>query len=48
MPGCHSDPGDEGDKAVDYGRFSAVPLEAVKELKAKVAALTQKITPSDS
>jgi hypothetical protein len=34
---------EEGYKAVDYGRFSAVLLEAVKELKAEVEALAQKI-----
>jgi hypothetical protein len=30
------------DKAVEYGRFSAVLLEAVKELKANVDALAQR------
>ncbi len=34
---------DEGQKAVDYGRFAAVLLEAVKELKANVEVLAQKI-----
>ena len=34
---------DHGHKAVDYGRFSAVLLEAIKELKANVEALAQKI-----
>ena len=33
------------DKAVEYGRFSAVLLEAVKELKAKVDALAQRTAP---
>ena len=32
-------------KAVEYGRFSAVLLEAVKELKAKVDALAQRTAP---
>jgi Chaperone of endosialidase len=35
-------------KAVEYGRFSAVLLEAVKELKAKVDALAAKIAPLQS
>ena len=35
-------------KAVEYGRFSAVLLEAVKELKAKVDALAGKIAPLQS
>ena len=35
-------------KAVEYGRLSAVLLEAVKELKVKVDALTQKTAPSRS
>jgi hypothetical protein len=39
---------DEGYKAVEYGRFSAVLLEAVKELTAKVEALAQKIAPLQS
>ena len=39
---------DEGYKAVDYGRFSAVLLEAIKELKANVDALAQKIAPLQS
>ncbi len=40
--------GDEGYKAVEYGRFSAVLLEAVKELKANVEALAQRIAPLES
>ncbi len=39
---------DKGRKAVDYGRFSAVLLEAVKELKANVEGLAQKIAPLQS
>ena len=35
-------------KAVEYGRFSAVLLEAVKELKAKVDALAQRTAPLGS
>jgi hypothetical protein len=35
-------------KAVEYGRFSAVLLEAVKELKAEVDALAGKIAPLQS
>ena len=35
--------GDEGYKAVDYGRLTAVLLEAAKELKAETVALKQRI-----
>ena len=40
--------GDEGYKAVEYGRFSAVLLEAVKELEANLEALARKIAPLES
>ena len=39
---------DEGYKAVEYGRFSVVLLEAVKELKANVEALAQRIAPLET
>lgn len=35
-------------KAVEYGRLSAVLLEAVKELKANVEALAQKMASLES
>ena len=40
--------GDEGYKALEYGRFSAVLLEAVKELKANVEALAHRVASLES